>query len=54
VVSDGKNFPRIPAKKNGIGLKIMEYRANMVGGVVDIGRGRKGGTVVTCTFPNME
>jgi signal transduction histidine kinase len=54
VASDGKNFPRIPAKKNGIGLKIMEYRANMIGGVLDIGRGRKGGTIVTCEFPNME
>ncbi|MHC4215964.1 MAG: PAS domain-containing sensor histidine kinase [Planctomycetota bacterium] len=54
VVSDGKNFPKSPAKKNGIGLKIMEYRANMIGGVLDIGRGRKGGTIVMCTFPNME
>jgi PAS domain S-box-containing protein len=53
VASDGKNFPRIPAKKNGIGLKIMEYRANMIGGALDIGRGRTGGTIVTCTFPNM-
>jgi PAS domain S-box-containing protein len=54
VASDGKIFRRIPAKKNGIGLKIMEYRANMIGGVLNIGRGRKGGTVITCTFANME
>jgi PAS domain S-box-containing protein len=54
VANDGKDFPRILAKKKGIGLKIMEYRAKMIGGMLDIGRGRKGGTVVTCTFPNME
>jgi hypothetical protein len=30
----------------------MKYRAQMIGGMLDIGRGRKGGTIVTCTFPN--
>jgi PAS domain S-box-containing protein len=54
VTNDGKDFPKHLAKKKGIGLKIMEHRAKMVGGVLDIGRGRKGGTIVTCTFPNME
>jgi signal transduction histidine kinase len=52
VANDGKDFPRILTKKKGIGLKIMKYRAQMIGGMLDIGRGRKGGTVVTCTFPN--
>jgi PAS domain S-box-containing protein len=54
VVNDGKDFPRIPAKKKGIGLKIMEYRAKMIGGILDVGRGRKGGAIVTCSFPNMD
>ena len=54
VANDGKDFPRTLAKKKGIGLKIMEYRTKMIGGMLDIGRGRKGGTIVTCTFPNME
>jgi two-component system sensor kinase FixL len=54
VVNDGKDFPRKIAKKKGLGLKIMEYRANMIGGSFDIGKGRKGGTIVTCTFPNMD
>jgi PAS domain S-box-containing protein len=52
VANDGKDFPKILAKKKGIGLKIMKYRAQMIGGMLDIGRGRKGGTIVTCTFPN--
>ncbi len=54
VANDGKDFPRILGKKKGIGLKIMEYRATMMGGMLDVGRGRKGGTIVTCTFPNMD
>lgn len=54
VVNDGKDFPGSLARKKGLGLKIMEYRANTIGGSLDIRRGRKGGTVVTCTFPNMD
>jgi signal transduction histidine kinase len=54
VANDGKDFPRIPAKKKGIGLKIMEYRAKMIGSILDVGRGPKGGTIVTCRFPNMD
>jgi PAS domain S-box-containing protein len=54
VANDGEDFPGILAKKKGIGLKIMKYRAQMIGGMLDVGRGRKGGTLVTCTFPNMD
>jgi signal transduction histidine kinase len=54
VFNDGKDFPRILAKKKGIGLKIMEYRAKMIGGIIDISRGRKGGTIVTCRFLNID
>ncbi|MBN2456952.1 MAG: PAS domain S-box protein [Sedimentisphaerales bacterium] len=54
VANDGKDFPRNFAKKKGIGLKIMEYRAKMIGGILDVGRGRKGGTIVKCSFPNMD
>jgi len=54
VANDGKDFPGILATKKGIGLKIMEYRAKMIGSILDVGRGPKGGTIVTCRFPNME
>ena len=54
VANDGKDFPRNLAKKKGIGLKIMEYRAKMIGGILDVGRGRKGGTIVKCSFPNID
>jgi PAS domain S-box-containing protein len=54
VENDGKDFPRMSANKKGIGLKIMKYRAKLIDGMLDVGRGRKGGTIVTCTFPNMD
>ena len=54
VANDGKDFPRIFTKKKGIGLKIMEYRTKMIGGILEVGKGRKGGTIVTCRFPNID
>ena len=35
----------------GLGLRIMSYRANMVGGTLELRRGASGGTVVCCRFP---
>ena len=54
VVNDGKDFPGSLAGNKGIGLKIMEYRTKTIGGSFDIRKGRKSGTIVTCTFPNMD
>jgi signal transduction histidine kinase len=54
VANDGRDFPVVRLKKRGIGLKIMKYRATMIGGMLDVDRGRKGGTIVTCTFPNTD
>jgi two-component system sensor kinase FixL len=54
VANDGRAFPRVLAKKKGLGLNIMEYRAKMIGGTLEVRRGRKGGTIVTCMFPSME
>lgn len=52
VKNDGRDFQKPTRTKNGLGLKIMEYRANLIGGVLDIRKGNKHGTVVTCTVPN--
>ena len=55
VKNDGKDFPKAPPRKRkGLGLKIMEYRANMIGASLDIRKGDKGGTVVTCVFTNKD
>jgi PAS domain S-box-containing protein len=35
----------------GMGLHIMNYRASMIGGTLDVCPGRVRGTAVTCTFP---
>jgi PAS domain S-box-containing protein len=52
VKNDGLDFQKSSRPKTGLGLKIMEYRANLIGGVLDIRKGKKNGTVVTCTVPN--
>jgi PAS domain S-box-containing protein len=52
VTNDGLSFQRSSRPKGGLGLKIMEYRANLIGGVLEIGKGKKKGAVVTCTVAN--
>ena len=53
IVDDGIGLPPEGMKRNGLGLRIMTYRAQKVGGALEISPGEPGGTVVTCTFnPN--
>jgi PAS domain S-box-containing protein len=52
VKNDGLNFPKLLPRKKGLGLKIMKYRTDLIGGSIDIRKGDKGGTVVICIFPN--
>lgn len=54
VRSDGRDFPGMQVKGTGMGLQIMNHRAEMIGGSLDILRGDKGGTVVTCVFPKKK
>ena len=51
VTDDGVGLPDEPAPSEGMGLRIMNYRARMTGGALDVRRGRVGGTVVTYFFP---
>jgi PAS domain S-box-containing protein len=51
IEDDGTGLPEIPASHPGLGLRIMTYRANMVGGSLDIRRGSPRGTVICCRFP---
>jgi len=54
VENDGFDFPDEKIKKKGIGMHIMNYRAETIGGSLDIERSPKGGTIVTCVFPNKK
>jgi two-component system CheB/CheR fusion protein len=49
VEDDGVGIPEDLDKSPGMGLRIMEYRARMLGGKLDVRRRRQGGTVVTCS-----
>ena len=51
VVDDGVGFPK--AKLNqGLGTHIMNYRARLIGGHLEIDSPKKGGTRVSCYLPN--
>jgi signal transduction histidine kinase len=52
VKNDGLDFPKLSPRNKGLGLRIMQYRTDLIGGNLDIVKGDKGGTVVTCIFPN--
>lgn len=52
IQNSGLPFPDLRSKSTGMGLRIMNYRASLVGGSLDIkAAGPRGGTVVTCSVP---
>ena len=51
VRDNGIGFPEISPNRGGMGLNIMNYRARMVAGSLNIRRNPGGGTTVSCTFP---
>ena len=53
VENDGLDFVKLSPRRKGLGLKIMKYRADLIGGSLDIRKGDKGGTAVICIFPNI-
>jgi PAS domain S-box-containing protein len=52
VRNDGLAFPKLSPRREGLGLRIMKYRTDLIGGSLDIRKGDRGGTVVTCILPN--
>ena len=54
VKDDGIGFPETLDAGGGMGLHIMNYRANMIGALLDIRRGAGGGTIVICSFHNQS
>jgi PAS domain S-box-containing protein len=51
ISDNGFGIPKASAGNRGMGLHIMNYRARMIGGALDIAQGTPRGTVVTCLFP---
>ena len=51
VENDGLDFPGHKSERKGFGLKIMEYRSDLIGGTLTISKGKKSGTLVTCIIP---
>lgn len=51
VADDGAGLVAATSDRPGLGLHIMSYRANLIGGSLDVRRGTTGGTVVSCRFP---
>ncbi len=50
IKDDGGGIREVPGK-NGMGLHIMNYRAGMIGGTLEVRRETPHGTVVSCHFP---
>jgi PAS domain S-box-containing protein len=50
IKDDGEGIPESPAR-TGMGLHIMNYRAGMIGGTLEIRRDGTRGTFVVCHFP---
>jgi PAS domain S-box-containing protein len=51
IQDDGCGIAKIASGNKGMGLHLMNYRARMVGGALEVQRADSGGTVVTCLFP---
>ena len=54
VENDGLDFPAAQNWGKGMGLKIMRYRAEIIDGSLDIGKGTDGGTIITCVLANKD
>ena len=52
VIDDGVGLSNGPILKPGLGLHIMNYRARMFGGRLEIDSPKRGGTRVSCYFPD--
>ena len=53
VENDGRDFPEeFEARGTGMGLQIMDHRADIIGASLDIQKAPEGGTILTCSFSN--
>jgi PAS domain S-box-containing protein len=51
VIDDGVGFPKERKAQQGLGFHIMNYRAQLMGGRLEVDSSQTGGTRVSCYFP---
>ena len=51
IQDDGIGFPSHGTQSGGLGLRTMKYRAQKVGGALEILRAAHGGSIIRCVFP---
>jgi len=51
IANNGVPFPDMQGRSTGMGLRIMNYRASLIGGELSIKAGHPDGTLVTCRVP---
>jgi PAS domain S-box-containing protein len=51
ISNDGMRFKKVTGRKMGLGLRIMQYRADMIGGELVIEKKSGGGATVICVAP---
>jgi signal transduction histidine kinase len=49
--NDGLPFPDLKSRSTGMGLRIMNYRASLIGATLEVGGRSPRGTLVTCSLP---
>lgn len=49
--NDGSLLPSIVKANPGLGLRIMNYRAHLIGASLEVSPGEREGAVVICSFP---
>lgn len=54
IEDNGKGFSMDEAKRESMGLRLMQYRAGMIGGDLKIKSEKGKGTRIKCTFPNLR
>ncbi|MGA3267436.1 MAG: PAS domain S-box protein [Verrucomicrobiota bacterium] len=52
ITDNGRGFPARMPKNKGMGLRIMRFRAGMIGGTLTLERSAAGGASVICSAPN--
>lgn len=52
VADNGTGMPKLNPRRKGMGLRIMNYRADVIGGTLSFASPAKSGTTVTCAVPS--